>query len=87
MSDDTSHLIEALNASQKRFEVYVPNPAVRLNMGAPAVPPGSEDVPFGYAGATLAAADDVFVSADNMLVHQGRGGVFTSTHPAAGTPR
>lgn len=68
MSDDEV-LRTALEAAKKRFEIYVPEPAVRLNFGQPASA-AVEDGPFGYAGATLAVKDDIFLTAEGNVVTQ-----------------
>jgi hypothetical protein len=70
-TDESQALSEQLEASQKRLEITVPKPLVKLNLGTPA-PATEEEEPFGFPGATLAAKDNVVLMAESAWAAQGR---------------
>jgi hypothetical protein len=55
--------------SDKRFEIFVPKPKTRINMGKPA---GSKqpDGPFGHEGLTVSTEKNIFVQAAEHSVYQ-----------------
>ncbi|MFK7984845.1 MAG: hypothetical protein AB8I08_02365 [Sandaracinaceae bacterium] len=72
MSEDPADFEKAILSSDKRFEIYVPQPAARLNMGVGASKAQPEG-PYGHSGVTLSAADNVFVeSGADMVIQSGK---------------
>ena len=68
MSDETD-LEKQLLASSKRFEIYVPKPKARMSLGTTATKQ-DPDGPWGHAGITMAADDNVVTSAAKSMVIQ-----------------
>lgn len=71
MADEVD-LEKLLLSSDKRFEVYVPKPPARFQLGAKARKKDPEG-PFGYPGATLMVKDHILVEAGANMVVQSKG--------------
>lgn len=69
MSEDPAEFEKQVLASDKRFEIYVPKPLARINVGKPAKKK-HPDGPFGHDGITLSAKDNVFIQAQADFVAQ-----------------
>lgn len=72
MADDTTDIEKQLIASDKRFEIYVPKPKSRINVGTTARKK-DPDGPWGHKGITIATAENVVVSAAKDMVQQSGG--------------
>ncbi len=71
MSDQTD-LEKQIITSDKRFEIYVPKPKSRINMGAMARK-ADPDGPWAHPGITIATEENVVVSAAKDMVQQSGG--------------
>ena len=69
MSNDPADLEKTILASNKRFEIFVPKPNARINLGQPATKK-HPDGPYGHAGITMSAKDVVFIEAGKEMVLQ-----------------
>lgn len=69
MSEDPAEFEKQVLSSDKRFEIYVPKPMSRLNMGKPAAN-AQPDGPFGHDGITVSTEKALFQQAQNELVVQ-----------------
>ncbi len=75
-SDDPAAFEKKVISSDKRFEIYVPKPKSRINVGAPAAKK-HPDGPFAHPGVTISADDHVFVqSGKEMVVQSGKDANF-----------
>lgn len=69
---DQADLEKQIIASDKRFEIYVPKPKSRINLGATARK-ADPDGPWAHPGVTIATEENVVVSAAKDMVLQSAG--------------